>query len=340
MPLVVPEPLEPQEIVGTARWLAQAYDSGSDLARFVAMEAEDYRAASFLDDRMFQQQRDVRVWPWPAVEAAMGDTGRENARWIFHIGHVGSTLVARMLGELPGVLGVREPRILRDLALLPSDRREAMAPHVRRLMARTFAPDQRALVKTTSFVSEIAPLLVQTAGRAIFMFAGARSYIETILAGENSVKELHALAEFRGQRMVGRLPPMVTPTDAHRAAQAWACEMTALEGAAEAMPDRAIAWLDFDDFLARPGELLDEMAGYLGLDPGHDEVERIVSGPLMRRYSKDIAFEYSPDLRRELQREARAMHAADIESALAMLDDAGQSSGLLRRALDRSARRE
>jgi hypothetical protein len=172
------------------------------------------------------------------------------------------------------------------------------------------------------------------------MFAGARSYIETILAGENSVHELHALAEFRAQRMAGRVPTMVTPTDAHRAAQAWACEMTALESALDAMPDRAIAWLDFDDFLARPDEMIGKMAGHLGLGTGHDEIERIVSGPLMRRYSKDVAFEYSPELRRELQSEARAMHAADIESALAMLDDAGQSSALLRRALDRTAGRE
>ena len=340
MPLVVPEPLDPQEIVDSARWLAQAYDAGSDMARFVAMDAGDYRAASFLDDRMFQQQRDVRVLPWPAVEAAMASAGRQDTRWIFHIGHVGSTLVARMLGELPGVLGVREPRILRDLALLPPERREVMASTVRALCARTFEPGQLPLVKATSFVSEIAPLLVPAGGRAMFMFAGARSYIETILAGENSVMELQALGDFRAQRMSGRVPPLETPTDAHRAAAAWACEMTALEAAANAMPDRSILWVDFDDFLARPAELLEVMAGHFGLEASKAECDRIVAGPLMKRYSKDLDYGYSPELRRELQSEARQMHAAGIESALAMLDEAGQDSILLGRSLDRSAGRE
>lgn len=340
MPLVVSEPLDPLDIADDAHWLAQAYDPGMDLVRFVAMEADDYRAASFLDDRMFQEQRDVRVLPWPTVEAAMSAASRNDARWIFHIGHVGSTLLARMLGELSGVLSVREPRILRDVALLPAGEQSAKASLVQHLCSRTYAPNDAALIKATSFVSEIAPLLVPQGERAVFMFAGARSYIETILAGENSVKELHALEEFRGQRMVGRVPPMSASNDAQRAAIAWACEMTALEAAANTMPDRAIAWLDFDEFLVRPLQLLALMAEHLGFEADDAGLEQIASGPLMRRYSKDASYEYSPDLRRELQSEARTIHASDIESALAMLNDAGQSSALLRRALDRSAGRD
>ena len=66
------------------------------------------RAASFLDDRMLQSPVDARVVPWAAVEEAMAAELRQDARWIFHIGHVGSTLVSRLLGEIHGVLAVRE----------------------------------------------------------------------------------------------------------------------------------------------------------------------------------------------------------------------------------------
>jgi hypothetical protein len=340
MPLVVPEPLDPQDIVDSAHWLAQAYDPGMGLVRFVAMDVEDYRASAFLDDRMFQQQREVRVLPWLTVEAAMASNARDDARWIFHIGHVGSTLVARMLGELARVLSVREPRILRDLALLPSDERTTKAATVRSLCSRTNAPDEAALIKATSFVSEIAPSLVTEGGRAVFMYVGARSYIETILAGENSVRELHALEEFRAQRTIGRVRPVAASSDAHRAAIAWACEMTALESAAEAMAGRSILWLDFDEFLAWPSELLAKATRHFGFEADQEEIGRIASGPLMNRYSKDTEYEYSPDVRRELQAEARQLHGADIDSALVMLDKASQSSPLLRRALDRSAGRE
>ena len=132
------------------------------------------------------------------VEAAVAGELRTDARWIFHIGHVGSTLVSRLLGEIDGVLAVREPRLLRDLALSPPEVRAALSsPPVPKLMSRTFAADEIACVKATSFASEIAPELVPPGERALFMYARPRNYIASILAGENSLKELHALADYR-----------------------------------------------------------------------------------------------------------------------------------------------
>ena len=148
----------PQEIRRDARWLAQALDSTAGRVRLIAMDRDSYRAASFLDDRMLQQPVDAQIVPWPDVETAIDDDMRSDARWIFHIGHVGSTLVSRLLGELPNVLAIREPRLLRDVALSPPEIRERYVAPVARLMSRTFADDERACVKATSFVSEVAPL--------------------------------------------------------------------------------------------------------------------------------------------------------------------------------------
>jgi len=331
----VSEPLEPDEIARSASWLAQAYDPGQQLVRFVGMTAEDYRAAAFLDDRMFDRQRDVRVVPWQTVADTAVGLGND-ARWIFHIGHAGSTMVARMLGEMSALLSVREPRILRDLAGLPAEQASAMAPRVAALCSRTFEGQSFALVKATSFVSEIAPLLVGSDSPAIFMYAGASSYLATILAGENSVKELHVLHDYRATRMGARVPPMADAarSDAHRAAIAWACEMTSLEAAAEALGDRVL-WLDFDRFLAGPAASLIEAASHCGITLSSTDAETIVTGPLMKRYSKALEFEYGPELRRELQAEARQMHGRDIDAALAMLNETATKSPLLERALTR-----
>ena len=332
----MPDPLDPQDIAAGAHWLAQAYDPGQQLVRFVGMSAEDYRAAAFLDDRMFDRQRDVRVLPW--AEVAVSASGSNDARWIFHIGHVGSTMVARMLGEIPGVLSVREPRILRDLATLPAEQAAAMAPAVAALCSRRFEDRGHALVKATSFVSEIASLLVGSESPAIFMVAGLESYMLTILAGENSVKELHALHDYRATRMAGRVSPMAdaTASDAHRAAMAWACEMTSLEAAAEAMSGTPILWLNFDRFLASPAASLIETAHLCGFELSAADSETITSGPLMQRYSKALEYEYSPGLRRELQAEAQQRHGRDISAALNMLEEASKGSPQLQRALSRS----
>jgi len=70
-------------------------------------------------------------------------------------------------------------------------------PTVPKLMSRTFAGHEFACVKATSFVSEIAAELVPAGEWVLFMFTSPRNYIASILAGENSVKELHALAPSR-----------------------------------------------------------------------------------------------------------------------------------------------
>jgi hypothetical protein len=162
------------------------------------------------------------------------------------------------------------------------------------------------------------------------------------LAGENSVRELQVLHEFRAQRMEGRIAPMTKAetSDAHRSAMAWACEMSALEAAADVMADRQILWLDFDQFLPNPAEKLMEAARYFGFPLSDAEAERIATGPLMSRYSKDLDYDYSPMLRRELQDEARRIHGKEIESALNMLEEASQTSPLLARALHRAVGRQ
>lgn len=324
----------PAEIAGDAAWLPQALDAEQGLVRLARMAAAAYAQASFLDDRMFAEQRESQVVPWTVVANAVSSDMRTDARWIFHIGHVGSTLVARLLGEIDGVLSIREPRILRDVAMLPESRRVDVVPPLRKLLSRTFAPDETALVKATSFVSEIAPELVASGERALFMYATPRNYIASILAGPNSVQELAALAPSRAQRMTGRVSLPQARTTADAAAAAWACEMTSLEVAAQAMPDRHVAWADFDSMLAdMPGELK-RVAEHFGF--ATDEVQAIATGPLMGRYSKATEHEYSPALRRDLISEATAASRADIDSALAMLQSAANNSPLLESALRRT----
>ncbi|HUP67805.1 MAG TPA: hypothetical protein VM145_06320 [Sphingomicrobium sp.] len=326
-----------EEIAADARWLAHALDPGSGQARLLAMESEAYRAASFLDDRMLQQPIDAQIVPWPLVEEAAAKVGRSDARWIYHIGHVGSTLVSRLLGEIPRVLALREPRLLRDLAMIPAPLRDRYVGPTPALMSRTFAEDELACVKATSLVSEIAPLLVPRGERALLMFATPRNYVASILAGENSIKELRMLAEPRAERLGGRgilLPD--ARNDAELAALAWACEMISLESATQAMGDRRLMWADFDTMLQRMPSALREVVDHFGFTADDATLGAICSGPLMSSYSKALEYEYSADLRRELIAEQQRYHGPQIDGALAMLHRAAEKSPLLQRALSRA----
>ena len=325
------------EIARDASWLAQALDPAAGKLRLVAMDRNSYRAASFLDDRMLQQPVDAQLVPWPDVEAALGDGLRSDARWIFHIGHVGSTLVSRLLGELDDVLAIREPRLLRDLVLSPPEIRERYVAAVPKLMSRTFARNEIACVKATSLVSEIAAELVPPGERALFMYATPCNYIANILAGPNSVKELRHLAVSRAERL-GRHVAAIGPahSDAELAAVAWACDMTALEAAAAEMTKRRVEWADFDQMLTDLPTALRRAAEHFGFRVDNAKLEAIISGPLTQRYSKALEYEYSPGLRRNRLGEAKRSHGRDIESALAMLRSAAEKSPLLARALSRA----
>jgi hypothetical protein len=327
----------PEEIARDACWLAQALDPSAGVARLVAMDWQAYRMASFLDDRLMQQVVDAQLVPWPQVETAMAGDLRHDARWIFHIGHVGSTLVSRLIGELDHVLAVREPRLLRDLALSPPEVRAHYLPPVPKLMSRTFGADEHACVKATSFVSEIAAELVPAGERALFMFATPCNYIASILAGENSLKEQRVLAPSRAQRLQRRVSALgPVQNDADLAAIAWACEMTALQAAADAMPGRHVEWADFDRMLEQMPEELSRICAFFGFAADTEAIRAIAEGPLMHRYSKALEYDYSAQLRRELITEATAAHRPAIDRALAMLEAGAAKSPLLAKALART----
>lgn len=326
-----------EEIARDAHWLAQALDPAAGAVRLIAMDPESYRAASFLDDRLMQQPVDAQIVTWPEIEAAVAGAVRTDARWIFHIGHVGSTLVSRLLGAIEGVLAVREPRLLRDLAVTPAGARRPYLEAVPKLMSRTFSANETACVKATSFASEIAPQLVPPGERALLMYATPRNYIATILAGENSVAELRALESYRAQRLASRgiaLGPF--RNDAERAAAAWACEMTTLEAAAEAMTDQRVDWADFDAMLADMPRELGRVAVFFGFRATRDRLTAIASGPLMQRYSKDANYEYSPNLRQDLIDQELRLQGRDIDGALAMLAAASEKSPLLASGVSRT----
>ena len=324
------------EIARDATWLAQALDPAAGLVRLIAMDRDSYRAASFLDDRMMQTPVDAQIVPWTLIEEAVSGEMRSDARWIFHIGHVGSTLVSRLLSEIEGVLSIREPRLLRDLALTPPDVRGRYLAPVPKLMSRTFAEEEVACVKATSFASEIASELVPPSQRSLFLYATPRNYIASILAGENSVKEMQILAGSRAQRLNARAIYLPAQNEAGLAAVAWAAEMTALEAAAEAMTDRPIRWADFDAMLVDIELAIVHTASFFHITFDAADVGRIIGGPLMARYSKALEYEYSPNLRRELIGEASERFGPDIDAALAMLKSAAEKSPLLERALARA----
>jgi len=315
----------------SAIWLPFELDGPSDRVALVRFDEAAYLAAPFLDQRALGPAPEVRIHEWSDIAAAISPKWRRDAQYIFHIGHVGSTLISRLLGEIDNVLALREPLLLRAVAeqLGRWDDRNARVDAANALLSRTFRPGQRAIVKATSFVSEIAADLLPEGSRALLLALSPRSYIETILAGENSVSALPQATPGRAERLGRCIPeaasllPASGDDPAMQAALGWACEASALEAAAARIGEDRVLRMDFDAFLEAPAQSLSDVADFYGLALAPERSRAIVSGPLMRRYSKALEFPYSPQLRHDLLAEAGRCHREDIERSLSWLAEVG-----------------
>lgn len=315
-----------------ASLLPHMADLANDRVLVALLGEADYRGASFLDQRLLTDRIGREWMTWNALP----DLGPAASRpdFIFHIGHVGSTLVSRLLAEAGGVLPLREPMLLRTLAQVAEriDRPESVwSPDLYRTrlaqilgwLGRSFAPGQRAMVKASSVITAIAGDLTSPEGRALFLYVPLPRYIETILAGEASMAETQAQAPARMARLAALLPdfphalwqlPPVT-----RVAMSWLCEMATAQ---RTLPpnDPRHQWADFEAMLADPAAALAAHATHFGLPVDTARIDAALAGPIMRQYSKAPEHGYSPDLRRALQAQAAADHAPAIAAAIAWVE--------------------
>ncbi|MDQ4088454.1 MAG: hypothetical protein M3177_10670 [Pseudomonadota bacterium] len=315
-------------IAATPEWFPHMLDAQGERVTLLRMGEQDYRQASFLDQRILTPASQTQVVRWEDLGASLPAAARRDLQFIFHIGNVGSTLISRLLGELETVFALREPLLLRSFSeLLARWSREEAASRIdvlRTLLSRTFHPRQRGIVKATSFTSEIAAQLIPPASKSLFLFASPQAYVENILAGENSRKTAELLAPSRLQRLQRRCGGLALDLEAmpiaRKAALGWACEMSSLEANAATLPDDSVMWLDFDRFLTDRPRHFAAIAAHFGHAVDEAAARAIAEGPLMRRYSKALEYEYSPQLRRDILAEARWLHGPAIRDALGWLN--------------------
>jgi hypothetical protein len=325
-----------------------AFDVFEDGVYFVKLSRARYEEASFLDQRI-NRQNDAGGWErWEAVADAAGPLA-DRSDYVFHVGHVGSTLVARLLGLSARIFSLREPAVLRTLAQVAFDLPTPESPwsqatfdaHLEvfsRLWSRTYDPRQKTLVKATSLVGEIAaPLLARSAeARALLMTAQPEVYMATILGGPASRQELAISAQARLRRLHRRVGAglwrLHEMSEGERVAMSWAAEMAGLVEAAGRFPAR-VHWLDFERFLAAPGEGLAAALGHLHGAASEAELALMLKSPLFGRYSKGPEHAYDAGLRRQVLDQARAEHQAELARGRAWLDRAARAAPLVAETL-------
>lgn len=327
-----------------------AYPQALDLLHgrvlVIRMGERDYRAASFLDDRILGP-RTEGAWlaAGAAADAARAVTGARALHFIFHAGHVGSTLLSRLLDETGQVLGLREPLPLRTLAeaadmlgapesLLDEPSFTELLHTFLRFWSRGYASTRAVAVKATSSAGRLAPRLLAAApqSRAVYLHVAAESYLATLLGGENSLVDLRGHGPGRMRRLLaGRALP-VAPLHAlspgELAALGWLAERLA-QVAASGSGGQRVLELDFDAFLGDVPGGMKLVLGHLGLPLDEALLRALAGSSVLERYSKAPELPFPPGERTGRLAASRRAHAAEIARGLAWIDRmAGADAGI------------
>lgn len=312
----------------------------------VGLTPAAYRGASFLDDRVLTPGL---AGGWVPV-GRLDETTRTLAaprplHLILHTGHVGSTLLSRLLDDLGGTLGLREPLPLRTLAdaadmlasgdsLLSAAEFDTLVALCLRLWSRGYADTRQCVLKATSSACRVAPRLLaqQPSLRVAYLNLQAEPYLATLLAGENALADLRGHGPERYRRLLtagARLPgPLHAMSPGELAALGWLAESLTRHELATRFPAQTLL-LDFDALLADlPGQLA-AVTRHFGIQCEPSQLQAAAGGSTLRRYSKAPEHEYGPSLRAEILKQARQHQAEQISAGLHWIESVAASQPVL-----------
>ena len=282
-------------------FLFQEVDLVNRRGLVVQFGREDYRSASFLDQRAFRKDT---LGAWLTLDSVVAEAAAlaepPAAHAIFHVSHCGSTLVSRLLAELPDNLPVREPLVLLACA---QERRELERPSSRldqagwdklfdasmKLLSRVYRPGERACIKATSACGNLLmPFLRRsTASKALLLYTDLDTWLTVMLRNDEVrhngrfyaqawLKDLHALTGRQDIHLASLSDPQMFAIN-------WLTAMLHFERAKRHSPDR-VRHCDFEKLLADPAGELAAMGRFLELDTAR--VPELIAGPLMKSYAK------------------------------------------------------
>ena len=313
----------------------------------------EYRAASFLDDRILRaSMQHAWVDLDEVAQAARNVAAPRPLHLILHMGHVGSTLLSRLLDETGSVLSLREPLPLRALAdaydvlghdesLLAGPQFELLVETFVRLWSRGFAATHCNVVKATSTASRVAPALLRRRPemRAIHLGVGAEVSLATLLAGANSWLDLrgHAAGRMRrlNTRLGRRLGAVHSLSTGELAAMSWLAEALTQRDLLEQFGNRVCA-VDFDVFLGDVAGSMRRIVDHLGITVDSAQLARVATSSVLNQYSKAPEHAFGPAVRAQLLADARRTQRAEIARGLAWLDGVARHDATVAAVLQRA----
>jgi hypothetical protein len=330
-------PVDAAAVAGDAQWLAHRYDEQQDAVHFVRLERDAHRSATFITEEYFGEDRPLIVLA--RADAMAAAAAPAPIHFIFHSAFCCSTLLARAM-DIPGIaIGLKEPRVLNDMAGwkgrgAPPARLAPVLDDTMKLLARPFAPGESVVVKPSNVINSLAAgmLHLRPEANALLLYAPLETFVRSVAKKgmwcRLWARDLLVLLLDEGLIDLGFSPKdYLKLTDLQAAATAWLAQQALFQAMADRFGPERVRTLDSASLVARPAEVMTLVSDLfrLGLNP--EAVEAIVAGPAFNRHSK-WGTDFSAEQREAEHRDAAAVHADEIGKVTAWAGAVAANAGV------------
>lgn len=322
--------IDPASIIDNPEWLPHRYDAETRTVRFVHAPRAHQRQATFLDD---EGLADAAI-STPLPISALALVRSPAPTWIFHSAFCCSTLLARAL-DLPGrVWGLKEPRVLNDLAgAALQDRLDYRdLATITNLLARPLAEGERVIIKPSNEVNTLMlPLMkIEPEARAVLLSSSTADFLMSVakkgMWGRSWVRQQFLRMRLRARRDPGfSAADLFVQTDLQIAAMVWLMHREQFHELFAALPDR-VASLESETLLAHPTEAIGAVLTMAGAEANAAELHAMHAAAF-GEHAKERGRGYDLDIRAAEQRHQAELHADEIELACRWLQSVAAHIG-------------
>ncbi|REL31652.1 hypothetical protein [Thalassotalea euphylliae] len=326
-----------------ANYLLHRFEPATALFTYIKTTQQKINAASFIDGRE-DFSVDKTCYQVPAAQTVSSFTATETplAKFIFHIGFCGSTLLAKTLAyHQAKVLCYKEPQVLIDLAELKATNHLLYRQTARwqqyitftvQQLAKRFTPEQQLVTKPSNWANSLLPdLAVLIPGsRAVFMSMPKQAYLVAIFRGG---KERIAFIYRLRAHLLKVLPdyqPLAVKIDNCGQDILWQVAKSCLlvyrlqhllfSRAQQLLPSEQWQTLDYQEFLNTPHETLLQVNNTLQLGLTINELE-LAQAASFQRHAKAPAESYQSHEKTTIDEQVYAYYQDAIEVSLTWDDN-------------------
>ena len=289
-------------------------------AVFFEMDREAYFRSIFTDRRISPKNPVPQRMPIAELLSATAKVEPAPVRYIFHIAHCGSTLLARALDLKEQNLVCREPFALRQLGVKAARGEESaqLVRLARTMLGRRYNPAGPVIVKANVPVNFMIPALMDPAPdqRAILLYYALDDYLLAILrSAMHRGWVQHVSDELRPGIAARTGPRTVDESVAVMAARLWLTQMLQFNQALSAYPNGKS--LGAEDLFERPKEAIAAAFTHFGQTQSEAAIDAIVASDLFTRYSKDPRHQFDNAQRVERRAKLKIELAGELDEARA-----------------------